>query len=288
MRRIRVTLSYDGTEYHGWQVQPGLPTIQLALETVLGEIEGSPVRVEGSGRTDAGVHALGQVAAFTIANPIPAENLKKAMNRLLPRDIRVREAMEAVETFHPRYDAAAKIYEYRILRAEICPPFDRRYVHHHPFPLDEERMIELARWLEGEHDFSAFAASDERDHLKLSKVRKIFSSSMTRVEDRLIYRVHGSGFLKHMVRNIVGVLFEAGKRNLTGDDLLARLEPGCVIPPGPTAPARGLFLVGVEYLEDRSQESGVRSQNAEERSQEADEDRSLESGVRSQNTEGGF
>lgn len=247
MRRIRVTLSYDGTDYHGWQVQPGLPTIQLAMETALAEIEGAPVHVTGSGRTDAGVHALAQVAAFSIENPIPAENLKKAMNRLLPRDIRVLEAAEAAEKFHPRYDAVAKTYEYRILRAEICLPFDRRYVHHHPFPLDEIRMIELAASLEGTHDFSAFAAKDERDKLGLSKVRAIFSSSMERLEDRLIYRVRGSGFLKHMVRNIVGVLLEAGKGNLTREDLLARLQPGCAIPPGPTAPARGLFLINVEY-----------------------------------------
>ncbi len=247
MRRIRVTLSYDGTDFHGWQVQPGLPTIQLALETVLAEIEGAPVHVNGSGRTDAGVHALAQVAAFSIANPIPAENLKKAMNRLLPRDIRVLEAAEASENFHPRYDAIAKTYEYRILRAEICPPFDRRYVYHHPYPLEEARMMDLSVLLEGEHDFSAFAAADERDKLGLSKVRTIFSSSMTRFEDRLIYRVRGSGFLKHMVRNIVGVLLEAGKGNLTRADLLARLQPGCAIPPGPTAPARGLFLINVEY-----------------------------------------
>lgn len=247
MRRIRVTLSYDGTDYHGWQVQPGLPTIQLAMETALAEIEGAPVHVTGSGRTDAGVHALAQVAAFSIENPIPAENLKKAMNRLLPRDIRVLEAAEAAEKFHPRYDAVAKTYEYRILRAEICLPFDRRYVHHHPYPLNEARMIEFAALLEGEDDFSAFAAADERDKLGLSKVRTIFSSAMSRVEERLIYRVRGSGFLKHMVRNIVGVLLEAGKGNLTREDLLARLQPGCAIPPGPTAPARGLFLINVEY-----------------------------------------
>lgn len=247
MRRIRITLSYDGADYRGWQVQPGLPTIQAAIETVLSGIEGAPVHVSGSGRTDAGVHALEQVAAFSISNPIPVENLKKAMNRLLQRDIRVLDAREASENFHPRYDAVAKTYEYRILRAEICPPFDRRYVHHHPYPLDEVRMTELAELLEGEHDFSAFAASDERDRLGESKVRAIFSSSAARIDDRLIYRVRGSGFLKHMVRNIVGVLLEGGKGNLTREDLLARLQPGCAIPAGPTAPARGLFLIGVEY-----------------------------------------
>jgi tRNA pseudouridine38-40 synthase len=246
MRRVRVTLSYDGTDYHGWQVQPGLATIQSEVERVISQIEGAPVHVTASGRTDAGVHALAQVAAFTISNPIPVDNLKRAMNRLLPRDIRILDAALAAENFHPRYDAVAKTYEYRILRAEICPPFERRYVYHHPYPLDEQRMSEAASLLEGEHDFSAFAASDERDELGLSKIRTIFCSRLHRADDRLIYRVRGSGFLKHMVRNIVGVLLEVGKGNLGRDDVLARLQP-CEIPAGPTAPARGLFLISVEY-----------------------------------------
>lgn len=247
MRRIRITLSYDGTDFHGWQVQPGLATIQAALEEVVAQIEGAPVHVAGSGRTDAGVHALAQVAAFSISNPIPLENLQKAMNRLLPRDIRVLAGEEVAADFNPRHAAIAKTYEYRILRAGICPPFERRYVYHHPYPLKENAMIELAPLLEGEHDFSAFAAADDQDQLGVSKVRTIFSSQMQRCEDRLIYRVRGSGFLKHMVRNIMGVLLEVGKGNLSRDELLARLEAGCGIPPGPTAPARGLFLVNVEY-----------------------------------------
>jgi tRNA pseudouridine38-40 synthase len=247
MRRLRITVAYDGTDFHGWQVQPGLPTIQGAIEAVLAEIEGAPVPVEGSGRTDAGVHALAQVAAFTLTNLIPAPNLGKAMNRLLPRDIRVLEVEEAAPGFHPRFAARAKTYEYRILRAEICSPFERRYVYHHPYPLDEARIFELAPLLEGEHDFSGFAAADERDQLGLSKVRCLFSSAAERNGDRLIYRVRGSGFLKHMVRNIVGVLLEAGKGNLTRADIEKRLAPGCAIPAGPSAPARGLFLVGVEY-----------------------------------------
>lgn len=246
-RRIRITLAYDGANFHGWQIQPELPTIQGTLESVLGGIEGSAVHVEGSGRTDAGVHALAQVAAFRLSNPIPPENLRRAMNRLLPRDIRVLSVEEAAPDFEPRYGARAKTYEYRIMRAEICPPFDRLYVYHHPYPLNERCMMDLAPLLEGEHDFTAFAASDETDQLGRSKVRRVFSSCLTRTDDRLIYRVRGSGFLKHMVRNIVGVLLEAGKGNLTREDLSRRLTPGCAIPPGPTAPARGLFLISVEY-----------------------------------------
>jgi tRNA pseudouridine38-40 synthase len=247
MRRIKIQLSYDGTDYHGWQVQPGLATIQGTLEQVISAIEGQSVQVAGSGRTDAGVHALAQVAAFTIQNPIPVDNLLRAVNRLLPRDIRVTHAEETRLHFHPRFEARAKSYEYRIYRAEICPPFERRYVYHHPYPLSVEEMIATAPLLEGTHDFTAFAATDERDELGAPKVRTIFCSRLAQEADRLVYRVTGSGFLKHMVRNIAGVLIEVGKGNDDRAGVLARLEPGCPIPPGPTAPARGLFLISVEY-----------------------------------------
>ena len=162
MRRIRILVAYDGTEFHGWQVQPGLPTVQGWLEKVVSEIEGAPVKVHGSGRTDAGVHALGQVAAFSLNNRIPCANLRRAMNRLLPPAIRVLHVEEAPPDFHPRYHARSKTYEYRIWRGEVCPPMRRLYLCHFPYPLDEERMIELAPLFEGEHDFSAFAAADER------------------------------------------------------------------------------------------------------------------------------
>jgi tRNA pseudouridine38-40 synthase len=247
MRRIRIQISYDGTEYHGWQVQPGLPTIQGTLEQVFGEIEGRTVQVAGSGRTDAGVHAIAQVAALTMENPIPMENLRRAANRLLPPDIRVRRVEEAPLDFHPRFQAKAKTYEYRIFRGEICSPFDRRYVHHHPYPLALDEMLSLAPLIEGEHDFTAFAAADDRDELGASKVRTICCSKLAQEGERLIYSVTGSGFLKHMVRNVVGVLLEVGKGNVDRAALLERLTPGCTIAPGPTAPARGLFLVSVEY-----------------------------------------
>jgi tRNA pseudouridine38-40 synthase len=247
MRRIKILVSYDGTEYHGWQVQPGLATIQGTLEQVISGIEGRAVQVAGSGRTDAGVHALAQVAAFSIENPIPVDNLRRAVNRLLPRDIRVLQVEEAAPDFHPRFQARRKTYEYRIYRGEICSPFERRYVHHRPYPLAVDLMSASAPLLEGEHDFTAFAAADERDELERSKVRTIFCSRLSAEGDRLIYRVTGSGFLKHMVRNIVGVLLEVGKGNVDREGFLARLEPGCESPPGPAAPARGLFLISVEY-----------------------------------------
>ncbi len=250
MRRIRITVAYDGTEFYGWQVQPGLTTIQGTLQTILSGIEGSEVAVPGSGRTDAGVHALGQVAAFSLTNPIPVDNLRRAINRLLPRSIRVRSVEEVHADFHPRYDAVAKTYQYVIFRQEICLPFERRYVHHHPYPLDEAAMVEAASLFEGEHDFSVFAAADERDGLGYSKVRRVFSSHLERAGDRLIYRIRGRGFLKHMVRNLAGTLIEAGKGNVSTDDLKRRLEPGCTQRAGPTAPAQGLFLVSVEYPGD--------------------------------------
>jgi tRNA pseudouridine38-40 synthase len=247
MRRIRITVAYDGTEYHGWQVQPGLPTIQSELQRVVGEIEGRPTEVAGSGRTDAGVHALAQVAAFSIENRIPADNLRRAMNRLLPRSIRVTNVEEAAPEFHPRFTAKAKTYQYRIWRAEVCPPMQRLYVCHHPYPLDEARMADYAPLFEGEHDFSAFAAADEKDALGGTKVRRIFASSLWREGDELIYQVRGSGFLKHMVRMVVGTLIEVGKGNLDRDALLARLEPGYPGKSGPAMRACGLRLVSVEY-----------------------------------------
>ncbi|MBL8211470.1 MAG: tRNA pseudouridine(38-40) synthase TruA [Bryobacterales bacterium] len=247
-RRIRLTLSYDGTDYHGWQVQPGLPTIQGTLETVLSGIEGKPVQVVGSGRTDAGVHAYAQVAAVTLDNPIPAPNLLRALNRLLPADIRVINAAEVHDTFHPRFDATGKTYEYRIFRDEICPPFDRRYVWHHPYPLDEPAMIAAAAVFVGDHDFTAFAAADEKDALGGSKVRTIYSSTLTRAGSQFAYRVRGSGFLKHMVRNIVGGLIEVGRGNLNAADLQALLEAGAAARKlGHAAPSRGLFLISVDY-----------------------------------------
>jgi len=240
MRRIRIRLAYDGGGFHGWQIQPNLPTIQGILEETLTGMEGSPVHVAGSGRTDAGVHALAQVAAFSISNPIPLPNLRKAINRLLPHAIRVLDVEEAAAEFHPRFDAKAKTYEYRIVRSEVCSPFEWPYVLHHPYPLDEQRMITLARAFEGEHDFTAFAAADDRDAEGRSKVRRVFSSVLEQGEGRLTYRIRGSGFLKHMVRNVVGTLLEAGKGNIAD---VSRLPEEC----GPTAPARGLFLVSVEY-----------------------------------------
>ena len=244
-RRLRIRLAYDGTDFHGWQVQPDLPTIQGALEEILSAIEGAPVGVAGSGRTDAGVHALGQVAAFTLVNPIPPDNLRRAVNRLLPPAIRVLSVEEVPADFHPRFDAVAKTYEYRLYRGETCSPFLWRTVHHYPYPLNVERMTRMAALLSGEHDFTAFAAADERDLEARSKVRTIFESELCLEHQTLRYRVRGSGFLKHMVRNVVGTLVEGGKGNLDEAGLIALLSGTGKC--GPTSPAKGLTLLSVEY-----------------------------------------
>ena len=238
-RRIRITLSYDGTDFHGWQVQPGQATIQGLLEEIVAGIDGRPRHVAGSGRTDAGVHALAQVAAFDLENPIPTDNLRRAMNRLLPPAIRIHQVEEVHAGFHPRFDARAKTYRYTIFRPEVCSPFQWRYLYHHPYPLDEARMLAAAGVFAGEHDFSVFAASDVNDHEGTCKVRTIFSSHMERTGDLMIYTVRGTGFLKHMVRNIVGTLIEIGRGTIDGRALPVKS--------GSTAPARGLTLVSVEY-----------------------------------------
>lgn len=247
MRRLRFQVAYDGTEFNGWQIQPGLPTVQGVLEDIISGIEGRHVDVVGSGRTDAGVHALGQVAAVSLANPIPADNFRRAVNRLLPKSIRINAVREVNADFHPRFDAKRKLYRYRIFREEVCPPFERFYVTHHPYPLNETAMAEAAPLLEGEHDFTAFAASDPSDSPERSRVRRVFSSDLRREGAMLIYEVSGSGFLKHMVRNIVGVLLEVGKGNLDRSDVLVRLHAPQGIRPGPSAPPSGLFLVSVDY-----------------------------------------
>lgn len=247
MRRIRLELSYDGTAYSGWQVQPGLATILGELQRVLSRIEEAPVQVHGSGRTDAGVHAYAQVAAFDLRNPIPTENLQRAMNRLLPKDIRVNEVREATPSFHPRHHAVAKTYRYRIYRDPVCPPFERYFVWHQHAPLDEPAMERCAQLFVGTHNFRAFAASDDRYTPEADMTRTIFSACLQREGAILRFDVRGSGFLKHMVRNLVGALVEASVGNLTEADVNEMLASGERTLGIRTAPPSGLFLVNVEY-----------------------------------------
>ncbi len=249
MRNLKLLLAYDGTEFAGWQVQPEQATVQGELASAIGRVTGEKVLPQGSGRTDAGVHALGQVATFVTQSPIPPENLVVALNDLLPPSIRVLEATEASAEFHARKSARAKTYRYRVYRRAICPPFLARYVWHYPYPLDEVEMTEVAALVVGEHDFTSFAAVDpERGQdEEVSNVRRIFCSCWERQEDEFVYTVRGSGFLHHMVRNLVGTFVLAGKGTLKASDLVRILQARSRSAAGPTAPASGLCLVSVEY-----------------------------------------
>ena len=248
MRNLKLVLSYDGTEFSGWQVQPGAATIQGALASAIGRVTGENILPQGSGRTDAGVHALGQVASFGTQSPIPPENLVIALNDILPGAIRVLEASEVPDEFHVRKSARAKTYRYRMYRGAICSPFIARFVWHYPYPLDEDQMQEVAGMIVGEQDFTSFAAVDpERGREEMSNVRQIFSSSWERQSDEFVYTVRGNGFLHHMVRNLVGTFVLAGKGALRASDLTRILEARLRSAAGATAPASGLCLVNVEY-----------------------------------------
>src|ERR1051326_1209155 len=243
MRNIKLVLAYDGTDFAGWQVQPQAPTIQGTLASAIGRVTGEKVSPQGSGRTDAGVHALAQVATFPLESSIPAENLVKALNGVLPAAIRVTQAVEAPAEFHARKSAQAKTYRYRMFRDEICPPFLARYVWHYPYPLDEAAMTEAADFVTGEYDFTSFAAVDPENHREnVSNVRTIFSSAWNRERDEFVYTVRGNGFLHHMVRNLAGTFVLVGKGTLRPTDIKRIMEERNRSAAGATAPARGLFL----------------------------------------------
>jgi tRNA pseudouridine38-40 synthase len=250
MRHLKLILSYDGAEFSGWQVQPDAVTVQGTLSSAIGRVTGEEVLPQGSGRTDAGVHALAQVVTFVIESSIPTENFLKALNDILPTSIRVLEVSEAPPEFHARHSARAKTYRYRIYRESICPPFLARYVWHYPYPLDEEAMARAATLVVGEHDFTSFAAVDPergRESTTASNVREILSSSWQRAREEFVYTVRGSGFLHHMVRNLVGTFILVGKGTVKGDDVTQMLEARDRSVAGATAPANGLYLVHVEY-----------------------------------------
>ncbi|HXR40547.1 MAG TPA: tRNA pseudouridine synthase A [Terracidiphilus sp.] len=276
----KLTLAYDGTDYSGWQIQPGEPTIQGELQAALRRVTGESPLPQGSGRTDAGVHALGQVASFELQANIPPENLQRALNRTLPGAIRIIEARTARSAFHARHSAVAKTYEYRVFREPVCPPFLARYVHACPWPMDVDLLERSARLFEGEHDFLSFAATDpDLSSRTLSAgdapdqsaevppappaalppigkqgaIRTIFSSSWherhTEHGDLLIYRVRGNGFLHHMARNLVGTMLDVGRGHRSIDEIPQILAARARAAAGPTAPAQGLFLHSVEYGE---------------------------------------
>jgi tRNA pseudouridine38-40 synthase len=271
LRNIKLIIAYDGTDFSGWQRQPSAPTVQACVEGAIGRITGFNSTTCASGRTDSGVHAEAQVAHFKTDCPIPCPNLVKALNDALPPTVRIISASDAALDFHARYGAKSKVYRYQILQSPVCPPFLCRFVYHYPYPLDRRAMAKAARLFEGEHDFTSFAAAGEEqkpearskkpeEGIQSSEfrivnaetkgtVRTIFASRITRRQksSMLCYDVRGSGFLHHMVRNIVGTLLEVGRGKLAPEDILHILNARDRTAAGPTAPPQGLCLMKVEY-----------------------------------------
>ena len=274
MPHWKLILTYDGTPYNGWQVQPNLPTVQGTLAEAIQRITGETVLPQGSGRTDAGVHALAQVASFSLTVPIPAANLHRALNRALPASIRVLSVESVPADFHARHSALRKTYEYRILPcglseehdARICSPMLAPYVWPCRLPLDLAILQQAASHILDTHDFTSFAANDpdlttreeqRADGDALSTpysllptpcfTRTIYHSAWHQQDDLLLYRITGSGFLHHMVRNLVGTFVEAAAHRIDADTIPTILAARNRSAAGPTAPASGLFLVEVEY-----------------------------------------
>jgi tRNA pseudouridine38-40 synthase len=265
MRNIKLTLAYDGTDFSGWQIQPGQSTIQGTLAGVLEKLTQSQPIIYGAGRTDAGVHAHGQVANFKTESPLSAADFQRACNALLPHSIRVIHAEKAAPDFHARWNALAKTYRSRIFRGRVVPPFVWRYVHHEPCPLDFAAMAEAARRFEGEHDFTSFAAStgSEEDDRERITTRTIYRSELLRCaeqnaatpapDEEWVYVVRGKSFLRHTVRKMVGTLVEVGRGKLTPDDIPVIFALRDRSKSGPTMPPQGLCMAGVEY--EKSAES---------------------------------
>jgi tRNA pseudouridine38-40 synthase len=257
MRNIKLTLAYDGTDFSGWQIQPGQPTIQGALTDALEKLTQHRPAIYGAGRTDAGVHAAGQVANFKTESPISAPDFQRALNALLPPSIRVLASQEIAENFHARWHAVAKTYRYRIFRGDVVPPSIWRYVCHYPHPLDFDAMAEAALRFKGEHDFTTFAAttgSEEQDRER-SPIRIIYRSEIVRCAqrdsmapgDEWEYIVRGKSFLRYMVRKMVGTLVEVGRGRLAPKDIPALFALRDGSKSGATMPPQGLCMVEVEH-----------------------------------------
>ena len=248
MRTLKLTVAYDGTRYAGWQVQRAkgqTPTIQGTLEQVLRRILQEPVTVVGSGRTDAGVHALAQVAHVRTGSAIPCARLSRSLSQLLPPDMAVLRVEEAPPRFHARFHAAGKHYRYRIFTGDVIPPFIRPYVHQVRAPLDVRAMRREAAALNGRHDFRAFART-ERVRPRSTR-RAITDLAVTRRGSEIQIDVQGDGFLRTMVRSIAGTLIDVGRGRLAPGTVRRLLNTGARRAAGTTAPARGLTLVSVEY-----------------------------------------
>jgi tRNA pseudouridine38-40 synthase len=253
MRYFKLTIAYDGTEFHGWQFQLSKPTVQGEIVAVLRRLTQENVTLLGAGRTDAGVHALGQVGSFHTQSPLSAAEFQRALNALLPATIRIVAAEETGPDFSARWSAKGKVYRYRIYRGKVVPPMLWRYVLHYPFPLDEEAMANAAARFVGVHDFTSFAAStsSEDDDRERNMTREIFTTGLKRSEDgeELWFTVHGRSFLRYMVRKMVGTLLEVGRGKLLPQDIDKLYELKDRSKSGPTVPPQGLFMVSVDHDE---------------------------------------
>ena len=244
-KRIRLTVAYDGTSYHGWQLQPGKITVEQVLNETLTELLGEPIQVIGASRTDSGVHARGNVAVFDTEHRMPGEKISFALNQRLPEDIRIQSSEEVEPDWHPRRCACTKTYEYRILNRKMQIPTERLYSHFCHFDLDLEKMRQAAAYLEGEHDFKSFC--NVRTQVK-DTVRTIYSVEvLNEKEGEILLRIRGNGFLYNMVRIIAGTLLSVGMGQIPPEKMQEILEAKDRSASGPTAPAKGLMLVGMEY-----------------------------------------
>jgi tRNA pseudouridine38-40 synthase len=273
MRNIKLTIAYDGANFHGWQVQPEVATIQGTINEAASQITQEKIIVHGASRTDTGVHALAQVAHFRTHANLSAAEFQRALNGILPPTIRIVNAEEVGPDFHSRWQSQAKTYRYRIYRGKVLSPFDYMRVLHYPWPLDEDAMSSAARAFEGEHDFTSFAASsgsedDDRDRLM---TRILHSSEIVREEgrDEIAYVVRGQSFMRYMVRKIVGTLIEVGKGRLSFADLPGIFDARDRNASGPTVPPEGLYLVSLEYPDPADSLAGtsVRSRQGSAASQ---------------------
>lgn len=241
---IKLTVEYDGTNYHGWQIQPSGETIQSVLERAVSTFLGKPTRVIGSGRTDAGVHALGQVANFSCDKEYDAHRILRGLNALTPTDISIKDAEVVPDSFDARRDGRARVYEYRILNRSTPSPFHRNRAWHLHEPLELAAMRGAIGCLVGEHDFTSFrAAGCDAAH----PVRKVYRVSLEQREELLVFTIEATAFLRHMVRNIVGTLVEVGRGLRRPESFAELLRARDRTKAGMTAPACGLFLVEVKY-----------------------------------------
>ena len=244
MRNLKLTIAYDGTDFHGWQIQPNLPTIQGVLQDALQKLFNHDVAITGSGRTDAGVHAHAQVANVHTIRTMESGAVIRGANALLPATIRILEAQDVDESFHARHSARKKTYEYRVWREPIVSPFESRYVYAFRYPLDSDAMDKAGRCFLGAHDFTSFCATATEVE---DRVRLIYEAEWRRTKQEWIFTISGNGFLQYMVRTIVGTLLYVGAGKLRPEQIHEILAARDRTRAGPCVPARGLHLMQVEY-----------------------------------------